>query len=83
MISNGLVRSTHSKCKSSCETEVGKPVNVTNGNMYLQQTDYRLPGVGEGMPRQVSCTSGSKNLTSGNHGADPRMRNVCAGNWVT
>jgi len=28
---------------------VGKPVNVTNGNMYLQQTDYRLPGRGEGL----------------------------------
>jgi RHS repeat-associated protein len=25
---------------------VGGPVNVTNGNMYLQQTDYQLPGVG-------------------------------------
>ena len=25
---------------------VGKPVNVTNGNMYLEQTDYRLTGVG-------------------------------------
>jgi RHS repeat-associated protein len=31
-----------------CPTQlVGRPVNVTNGNMYLQQTDYRLPGVGE------------------------------------
>ena len=25
---------------------VGKPVNVTNGNVYLQQTDYQLPGLG-------------------------------------
>ena len=25
---------------------VGGPINVTNGNMYLQQTDYQLPGVG-------------------------------------
>jgi large repetitive protein len=25
---------------------VGGPINVTNGNMYLQQTDYNLPGVG-------------------------------------
>lgn len=25
---------------------VGGPINVTNGNMYLQQTDYHLPGVG-------------------------------------
>ena len=29
-----------------CGSSVGQPVNVTNGNMYLQQTDYRLPGVG-------------------------------------
>jgi len=26
---------------------VGKPVNVTNGNVYLEQVDYQLPGVGE------------------------------------
>lgn len=26
---------------------VGKPVNVTTGNMWLQQTDYSLPGFGE------------------------------------
>jgi RHS repeat-associated protein len=25
---------------------VGGPVNVINGNMYLQQTDYQLPGIG-------------------------------------
>ncbi|MGH9960538.1 MAG: hypothetical protein ACREBC_26035, partial [Pyrinomonadaceae bacterium] len=32
--------------KRPCENEVGKPVNVTNGNMYIQQTDYQLPGFG-------------------------------------
>ncbi len=26
---------------------VGGPVNVTNGNMWLEQTDYSLPGIGE------------------------------------
>lgn len=31
---------------------VGKPVNVTNGNMYIEQTDYSLPGIGE--PLNVS-----------------------------
>src|SRR5439155_2093303 len=30
----------------SCNSRVGEPVNVTNGNMYLQQSDYQLPGVG-------------------------------------
>jgi hypothetical protein len=32
--------------KSDCISSVGQPVNVTNGNMYLQQTDHVLPGVG-------------------------------------
>jgi len=32
--------------KTSCNTSVGRPINVTNGNMYLQQNDYQLPGVG-------------------------------------
>src|SRR5262249_54458400 len=26
---------------------VGEPVNPTNGNMWLRQTDYSLPGIGE------------------------------------
>ena len=33
--------------QAPCNRTVGGPVNVTNGNMYLQQTDYQLPGVGE------------------------------------
>jgi RHS repeat-associated protein len=32
--------------RTNCNGHVGAPVNVTNGNMYLQQTDYSLPGVG-------------------------------------
>jgi RHS repeat-associated protein len=28
-------------------TAVAQPVNVTNGNMWLQQSDYSLPGLGE------------------------------------
>ncbi|HEV7745181.1 MAG TPA: Ig-like domain-containing protein, partial [Pyrinomonadaceae bacterium] len=31
---------------TSCNAGVADPVNVTNGNMYLQQTDYSLPGAG-------------------------------------
>ena len=34
---------------TSCPSKVAKPINVTNGNMYLQQTDYRLPGFGGGL----------------------------------
>ncbi|MFL6230732.1 MAG: DUF6765 family protein [Pyrinomonadaceae bacterium] len=32
-----------------CNAQVGEPVNVTNGNVFLDQTDYRLPGVGAGL----------------------------------
>lgn len=28
-------------------SSVGQPVNVTNGNMWLEQSDYSLPGIGE------------------------------------
>ena len=31
---------------TSCNARVGYPVNVTNGNMYLQQSDFSLPGSG-------------------------------------
>jgi RHS repeat-associated protein len=31
---------------TSCEKAVAQPINVTNGNMYLQETDYQLPGAG-------------------------------------
>jgi RHS repeat-associated protein len=31
---------------TTCNTGLADPVNVTNGNMYLQQADYRLPGAG-------------------------------------
>ncbi len=34
---------------TSCKSGVAKPINVTNGNMYLQQTDYRLPDFGAGL----------------------------------
>ena len=32
--------------KVPCNSQAGQPINVTNGNMYLQQHDYDLPGVG-------------------------------------
>ena len=28
-------------------SSVGQPVNVTNGNMWLEQSDYNLPGIGD------------------------------------
>lgn len=36
---------------------VGMPVNVTNGNMYIQQTDYILPGVGASLQISRSYNS--------------------------
>lgn len=41
----------------------GKPINVTNGNMYLEQTDYRLPGKGDGF--EITRTYNSRNQTAG------------------
>jgi RHS repeat-associated protein len=41
----------------------GKPINVTNGNMYIQQTDYRLPGIGDGL--EITRTYNSKNQSAG------------------
>ena len=39
---------------SNCSSQggamsVGSPINVTTGNMYLQQSDYSLPSVGPGL----------------------------------
>jgi Bacterial Ig domain/Domain of unknown function (DUF6531) len=31
---------------ASCNINAGEPVNVSNGNMYVQQTDFQLPGIG-------------------------------------
>lgn len=42
---------------------VGEPVNVTNGNVFLSQTDYRLPGIGDGL--EITRFYNSKNQTAG------------------
>jgi hypothetical protein len=53
-----------SSCNSNvAPAAVGKPINVTNGNMYIQQADYRLPGFGEGL--EVTRTYNSKMQRSG------------------
>lgn len=36
------------RCKQ-CETQVGAPINVTNGNVWLQRRDYSLPGARGGL----------------------------------
>jgi len=35
--------------RMSCNKGVGGPVSVTSGNVYFQQRDYQLPGIGEGI----------------------------------
>ncbi|MFS8086403.1 MAG: Ig-like domain-containing protein, partial [Acidobacteriota bacterium] len=47
----------------SCNANVGGPVNVTNGNMYLQQSDYLLPGIGPAV--NVTRTYNSMSQTVG------------------
>ena len=44
---------------TECKSGVGEPINVTNGNMYLKQTDYRLPGMGDGLEVTRSFNSGN------------------------
>lgn len=35
--------------KSGCEGICGSPINLTNGNTYIQHQDYTLPGLGGGI----------------------------------
>lgn len=46
---------------------VGEPVNVTNGNMYVQQKDYQLPGIGEAI--NMTRTYNSSSQSTGIFGA--------------
>lgn len=32
-----------------CQAQVGAPINVTNGNVWVQQRDYSVPGLGGGL----------------------------------
>lgn len=41
---------------------VGRPINVTNGNMYLQQADYALPGVGAAISVTRTYNSNSQRI---------------------
>jgi RHS repeat-associated protein len=36
-------------CKKRCEANVGAPINVTNGNVWLQGRDFSVPGLGGGL----------------------------------
>jgi RHS repeat-associated protein len=48
--------------KPHCKSSVGEPVNATNGNMYLQQNDYQLPGVGFGISVTRAYNSQSQSV---------------------
>jgi Bacterial Ig domain/Domain of unknown function (DUF6531) len=48
--------------KAPCKS-VGMPINVTNGNMYLQQTDYYLPSTGPAI--EVTRTFNSNSQDTG------------------
>lgn len=47
-------------------TSVGKPINVTNGNMFLEQADYSLPGAGPAI--DVTRTYNSQSSSIGLYG---------------
>ena len=49
--------------EQSCPEKVGKPVNITTGNMYLSQTDYLLPGFGKAL--DITRTYNSAKQSSG------------------
>ena len=46
--------------EQSCNMVAGEPVNITNGNMYVRQMDYRLPGAGEDIEITRTYNSNSK-----------------------
>lgn len=46
----------------SCNKSAGRPVNVTNGNMYLQQNDYALPSTGPALTVTRTYNSDSQQL---------------------
>src|SRR5216684_3608287 len=50
-------------CSCPSCVAVGKPVNVTSGNMYLQQSDYSLPSVGPAI--NVTRTFNSDSQSTG------------------
>jgi len=45
---------------TSCNTHIGEPVNVTNGNMFVEQSDSVLPGVGPGLTVARTYNSNSQ-----------------------
>lgn len=61
VIGDGAGRGVCSRCSGGA-IAVGGPVNVTNGNMYLQQGDYQLPAVGSAIDITRTYNSDSQTL---------------------
>jgi RHS repeat-associated protein len=36
-------------CDGNCEALAGSPINMTNGNVFIKQRDYSIPGLGGGL----------------------------------
>jgi RHS repeat-associated protein len=45
-----------------CSAGIGRPINVTNGNMYLQQSDYSLPSAGPALDVTRTYNSNSSRI---------------------
>ena len=41
----------------TCNHHSGKPINLTNGNTYIQQNDLRIPGLGGGLALERTWNS--------------------------
>jgi RHS repeat-associated protein len=50
----------------SCEKVAGSPINLTNGNVYIQQRDYALPGLGGGITLDRTWNGLWPNTSHGN-----------------
>ena len=37
------------RCDKDCKAQAGAPINVTTGNVWVQQRDYSVPGLGGGL----------------------------------
>ena len=42
----------------ACIDGCGHPINITNGNVYIPQRDYSVPGLGGGLGLSRVCNSG-------------------------
>ncbi len=62
MIGDGEDDGIGSSCSTGGPITVGSPVNVTNGNMYLQQGDYALSSIGPAIDVTRTYNSNSQRV---------------------